>query len=59
MSYQRLFQYPRIHVIVEIQDDVVRKPHTLKCHAVTGKETKLTCIKQASVFIVPFGIFSE
>jgi hypothetical protein len=38
---------------------MVRKPHTLKCHAVTGMETKLVCIKQASLFQYVFGLFSE
>jgi hypothetical protein len=30
---------------------MVRKPHTLKCHAVTGTESKLACIKQEFFFI--------
>jgi hypothetical protein len=52
------YRIPR-HVIVEIQCDVVPKPHTLKCRAVTGTETKLACIKQASSFNVPLDYFSE
>jgi hypothetical protein len=36
---------------------VVRKPHTLKCLAVTGTETKLTCIKKAFFFNVPLDYF--
>jgi hypothetical protein len=42
----------RRHILVEILGDV-RKPHTLKCPAVIGTETKLACIKQASFFNVP------
>jgi hypothetical protein len=38
---------------------MVRKPHTLKCRAVTGTETKLACIKQTSFFIVPLDYFQD
>jgi hypothetical protein len=38
---------------------VVRKPHTLKCRAVTGMETKLACIKQASFLNVPSDYFKN
>jgi hypothetical protein len=45
----------RSHVIVEILGDVVRKPRTLMCHAVTGTETKR--IEYASFFKVPLDYF--
>jgi hypothetical protein len=38
---------------------VVRKPHTLKCHVVTGMETKLACIKQASFFKAPLDYYFQ
>jgi hypothetical protein len=47
----------RRHVIVEIKGHVIRMLHTLKCHAVTGTETKLAYIKQASSFKVPLDYF--
>jgi hypothetical protein len=38
---------------------MVRKPDILKCHALTGTETKLACIKQALFFTVPLGYFQN
>jgi hypothetical protein len=38
---------------------VVRKPHSLNCRAVTGKGTKLACIKQASFVSVPLDYFQN
>jgi hypothetical protein len=49
--------HSRRHVIVEIVDHIVRKPHTLQYRAMTCTETKLTFIKQVSHFSVPFGYF--
>jgi hypothetical protein len=50
--------HSRTHVIVEIYSDVDLMLHILKC-AVTGTETKLACIKQASFFNVPLGYFQN
>jgi hypothetical protein len=47
----------RRHDIIEIQVYVVRKPHTLKCRAVMGTETKLACIKKAAFSMVLWTIF--
>jgi hypothetical protein len=38
---------------------MLRKPHTLKCRAVTGTATKLACIKEASFFNVPLDYFQN
>jgi hypothetical protein len=42
-----------------MSDDVVRKPHTLKCRAVTSTETKLTSIKHACFFNVALDYFQN
>jgi hypothetical protein len=34
----------RGHTVIEIQSHVIRKPHTLKCRAVTCTKAKLTCM---------------
>jgi hypothetical protein len=34
-------------------------PHTLKCCAMTGTETKVACVKQASFFNVPLDYFQN
>jgi hypothetical protein len=49
----------RGHVIVEMSRYVVRKPHTLKCRAVTGTETKLACITKALFFEIPLDYFQK
>jgi hypothetical protein len=47
----------RRHVTAEIEGHVVRSPHTMKCRAVTGTETKLACIKQTPFLNVPLDSF--
>jgi hypothetical protein len=49
----------RKHDIVENESVVERKPHTLKCLAVTGMKNKLDYIKLASFFNVPLDYFQN
>jgi hypothetical protein len=49
----------RRHVNVEILGDLILKPHTLKCRVVTCTDTKLACIKQASLCSVPLDFFKN
>jgi hypothetical protein len=45
------------HNVVKVKGHVIRKPHTLKCRAVTRTKAKLTCIWQVFFNQVPMDCF--